>query len=43
MDLLSAGNYDFVPLLWNQETHSKLQHSWMISDHYPLWTEFSIR
>ncbi|SEQ58321.1 endonuclease/exonuclease/phosphatase family protein [Neolewinella agarilytica] len=43
MDLLAAGNYDFVPLLWNQETHSKLQHSWMISDHYPLWTEFSIR
>jgi exonuclease III len=43
MDLLAAGNYDFVPLLWNQNTHSKLQHSWMISDHYPLWTEFSIR
>jgi exonuclease III len=43
MDLLAAGNYDFVPLLWNQDTHSKLQHSWMISDHYPLWTEFSIR
>lgn len=43
MDLLAAGNYDFVPLLWNQKTHSKLQHSWMISDHYPLWTEFSIR
>ena len=43
MDLLAAGNYDFVPLLWNENTHSKLQHSWMISDHYPLWTEFSIR
>ncbi|WP_273447072.1 endonuclease/exonuclease/phosphatase family protein [Neolewinella agarilytica] len=43
MDLLAAGNYDFVPLLWNEETHSKLQHSWMISDHYPLWAEFSIR
>lgn len=43
MDLLAAGNYDFVPLLWNPDTHSKLQHSWMISDHYPLWTEFSIR
>ncbi|TXF83902.1 endonuclease [Neolewinella aurantiaca] len=43
MDLLAAGNYDFVPLLWNPDTHSKLQHSWMVSDHYPLWTEFSIR
>ena len=43
MDLLAAGNYDFVPLLWNQDTHSKLQFSWMLSDHYPLWTEFSIR
>lgn len=43
MDLISAGNYDFVPLLWNQDTHTKMQHSWMISDHYPLWTEFSLR
>jgi endonuclease/exonuclease/phosphatase family metal-dependent hydrolase len=43
MDLLAAGNYDFVPLLWDEATYSKLQHSWMISDHYPLWAEFSIR
>jgi endonuclease/exonuclease/phosphatase family metal-dependent hydrolase len=43
MDLLAAGNYDFVPLLWDESKYSKLQHSWMISDHYPLWTEFSIR
>jgi endonuclease/exonuclease/phosphatase family metal-dependent hydrolase len=43
MDLLAAGNYDFVPLLWDEATYSKLQHSWMISDHYPLWAEFSIQ
>jgi endonuclease/exonuclease/phosphatase family metal-dependent hydrolase len=43
MDLLAAGSYDFVPLLLNTATHSKLQFSWMLSDHYPLWAEFSIR
>ena len=43
MNLLAAGAYDFVPLLWDQATHSKVQFSWMLSDHYPLWTEFSVR
>lgn len=43
MDLIAAGNYDFVPILHNPDTHTKLQFSWMLSDHYPLWTEFSIR
>lgn len=43
MDLLSAGNYDFVPLLLDDSRFSKLQFSWMLSDHYPLWVEFSVR
>jgi endonuclease/exonuclease/phosphatase family metal-dependent hydrolase len=43
LDLLSAGSYDFVPLLWDESRCSKLQFSWMLSDHYPLWVEFSVR
>ncbi len=43
LELMSAGNYDFVPVLWDEDRNSKLQFSWMLSDHYPLWTEFSVR
>lgn len=39
----TGGNYDFVPVLWDEEKYSKLQFSWMLSDHYPLWCEFDIR
>ena len=41
LDFLSAGSFDFVPLL--QAGLSKTQLSWKISDHYPLWAEFSVR
>jgi endonuclease/exonuclease/phosphatase family metal-dependent hydrolase len=41
LDFLSAGSFDFVPLL--QAGLSKTQLSWKISDHYPLWVEFSVR
>jgi endonuclease/exonuclease/phosphatase family metal-dependent hydrolase len=37
----SAGNFDFVPLWEGSLTREQL--SWRISDHYPLWTEFSVR
>ena len=43
MPLITGGNYDFVPFLWDQSEHSKLQFSWLLSDHYPLWAEFDIR
>ncbi|HKK76105.1 MAG TPA: endonuclease/exonuclease/phosphatase family protein [Saprospiraceae bacterium] len=43
MDFINGGNYDFLPLLWEESRNTKLQFSFMISDHYPLWTEFSIR
>jgi endonuclease/exonuclease/phosphatase family metal-dependent hydrolase len=41
LGFLSAGSFDFVPLL--QGGLSKNQLSWKVSDHYPLWVEFSVR
>ena len=40
LEFLSAGSFDFVPLL--QGGLTKTQVSWRISDHYPLWVEFSV-
>ncbi len=37
----SAGSFDFVPLLLGDLSKTTL--SWKISDHYPLWVEFSSR
>jgi endonuclease/exonuclease/phosphatase family metal-dependent hydrolase len=37
----AAGSFDFVPLL--QGDLSKTTLSWKVSDHYPLWVEFSAR
>jgi endonuclease/exonuclease/phosphatase family metal-dependent hydrolase len=34
-----AGNFDFVPVLQTSLTKNEL--SWRISDHYPLWANFS--
>jgi endonuclease/exonuclease/phosphatase family metal-dependent hydrolase len=36
-----AGSFDFVPFLRGGLTKTTL--SWKISDHYPLWVEFSVR
>ena len=36
-----AGSFDFVPLWQADETTTQL--SWRISDHYPLWVEFSVK
>lgn len=36
-----SNHFDFVPLL--QDSLTKTQLSWHISDHYPLWVEFSVR
>ena len=41
LDFLNAGSFDFVPIL--QGGLSKTSLSWKMSDHYPLWAEFSIR
>ena len=37
----AAGSFDYVPLL--QAGRTKTELSWKISDHYPLWVEFSVR
>lgn len=37
----NAGNFDFVPHLFQGLTDVEL--SWRISDHYPMWAEFSVR
>lgn len=42
MKFLQGGNYDFVGKVLTDRNLSKLQLSWCISDHYPLWAEFSI-
>ena len=41
LEWLSSGSFDFVPLLGVGLTRRTL--SWKISDHYPLWVEFSTR
>ena len=41
LDFVSAGSFDFVPLLQGGLTRTAL--SWKVSDHYPLWVEFSVR
>jgi endonuclease/exonuclease/phosphatase family metal-dependent hydrolase len=41
LDLVSAGTFDFVPLL--QVGLTKTAFSWRVSDHYPLWVELSLR
>jgi endonuclease/exonuclease/phosphatase family metal-dependent hydrolase len=37
----SAGSFDFAPDLQGELTKTEL--SWRLSDHYPLWAEFSVR
>jgi endonuclease/exonuclease/phosphatase family metal-dependent hydrolase len=37
----NAGSFDFVPLWQRDQTTTEL--SWRISDHYPLWVEFSVQ
>ena len=41
LESLAAGTFDFVPLLLGSLDKTGL--SWKISDHYPLWVEFSTR
>ena len=41
LDVVSAGSFDFVPLLQGGLTKTAL--SWRVSDHFPLWVELSLR
>lgn len=42
MEFLQGGNFDFVGKVLKDRDLSKQQLSFMISDHYPLWAEFSL-
>ncbi len=37
-----GGNFDFVPYVYTNTALDKKAKSYRISDHYPLWAEFSI-
>ena len=39
---LQSGNFDFVGQVLKKRILTKQQLSWHISDHYPLWAEFSL-
>lgn len=39
---LAGGNYDFSHIALSSRGLTQKQLSWRISDHYPLWTEFSV-
>ena len=41
-NFLRGGNYDFVGQVMKNRDISKLQLSWIMSDHYPLWAEFGL-
>jgi endonuclease/exonuclease/phosphatase family metal-dependent hydrolase len=40
---LRGGNFDFTKVAMKSRNLTKVQLSWCISDHYPLWAEFSVR
>jgi endonuclease/exonuclease/phosphatase family metal-dependent hydrolase len=40
---LCGGSFDFTKVALKSRGLTKAQLSWCISDHYPLWTEFSVR
>ncbi len=43
MPLLNAGSFDFLPHVYGDQDLSKASISYRLSDHYPLWAEFSTR
>jgi exonuclease III len=42
MQLISGGSYNFVGKALTSRNLTKLNLSWMLSDHYPLWAEFKL-
>lgn len=40
---LRGGSFDFTRVALKSRDLTKVQLSWHISDHYPLWAEFSVR
>lgn len=43
LDYVRGGSFDFVPVVYPTSGLTRQQISWRISDHYPLWAEFSVR
>jgi endonuclease/exonuclease/phosphatase family metal-dependent hydrolase len=43
MKYMGGGNFDFTKYVLRSINLTKAQLSWRISDHYPLWAEFSVR
>lgn len=43
MKYLGGGSFDFTKAVLTSRQLTKAQLSWRISDHYPLWAEFSLR
>jgi len=41
LELLAAGTFDFVPLLYTDLGMAKQSLQYRMSDHYPLWVEFA--
>lgn len=39
---LNSGHFDFMPHVYNDVSLSKYSISFRMSDHYPLWAEFSL-
>jgi endonuclease/exonuclease/phosphatase family metal-dependent hydrolase len=43
MRYMQGGSFDFTQFTLKSLDLSKVALSWRISDHYPLWAEFSLR
>jgi endonuclease/exonuclease/phosphatase family metal-dependent hydrolase len=43
MRYLGGGSFDFTTVVLTSRQLTKAQLSWRISDHYPVWAEFSLR
>ncbi|MEO8352664.1 MAG: endonuclease/exonuclease/phosphatase family protein [Chthoniobacteraceae bacterium] len=42
LNLRAGGNFDFMPFVYTGTTLNRAAISFRISDHFPLWTEFSL-
>lgn len=43
MNFVNGGSFDFVRSAMQSRGLTRSQLSWQLSDHYPLWAEFSVR
>jgi len=43
LEYVTAGSFDFVPLLYTETDFTNASKQHRLSDHYPLWAEFNCR